>query len=175
MPELRRVPAFRHRPSRPALRLRSSAATTVSGNHLVPLLLDYRVRNNLGTPAKGNSLTREQHMHLKLVHDHCINLLKQESSERPLSQAQRAQCEYLIGYTHRFLGDYDARKNFQRSFQILPSGQAAAQLRVLQATRTSHSRSLVDLWNEFDEVLSSWTNRSNTACDDCNDICPSCG
>lgn len=156
------------------------AATSTAPTELLPHFLEARARNNLGNMyvRRGQGDAQRQR-HLQLVHDRMANILNQDYSNRILTAAQKAQCYYLLAYTHRFLGKFcggNPIDELMKSYKLLPSEQAAEQLADLQQPVPSlNQRNRFDIWKEFDMILDYWTQRQTTECKHCNVGCSACG
>ena len=158
-------------------RVRFDNAFMEASGQIAPLLLGFRVENNLGTPLPGAKLDANQRRHLSLVHDTVLALIQEDNRHGNLTDRQRAQCQYLLGYSHKFLGKEckgDPKANFRKSYEHFPSVQVQRQLRHLKVPLNNPAPNVADIWNEFDTLLETWEQRSSTSCPDCNAGCSVC-
>ena len=145
--------------------------------NMVPILLEARVNNNLGTPNRGKSLNVAQRRYLARVHDTMLTMLNNDKENPYLTDRQKAQCQYLLGYAHRYVGREckgNPVSNFVNSYKLFPSLQVQRQFRDLGTAVPRVAGRPADIWDEFDTLLQQWQTRSSTDCPTCNELCSAC-
>ena len=116
---------------------------------VLPRLLLARAQNNLGRPTRTTAGDRKL---LQATHDDMQELLTDDDVQ--LTDREKAQAHYLLGYAHLFLpcGQPEKiRSNFTSSMQNFPSkqGQEWYERTVLGLAQEN---SLPDLWDEFTQL-----------------------
>ena len=116
---------------------------------VLPRLLLARAQNNLGRPTRTTSGDRKL---LQATHDDMQELLTDDNVT--LTDREKAQANYLLGYAHLFLpcGQPEKiRNNFTSSMQNFPSkqGQEWYERTVLGLAQEN---ALPDLWDEFTQL-----------------------
>ena len=116
---------------------------------VLPRLLLARAQNNLGRPTRTTAGDRKL---LQATHDDMQELLTDDAVQ--LTDREKAQVNYLLGYAHLFLpcGQPEKiRNNFTSSMQNFPSkqGQEWYERTVLGLAQEN---ALPDLWDEFTQL-----------------------
>ena len=116
---------------------------------VLPRLLLARAQNNLGRPTRATAGDRRL---LQATHDDMQELLTDDDVQ--LTDREKAQANYLLGYAHLFLpcGQPEKiRNNFTSSMQNFPSkqGQEWYERTVLGLAQEN---TLPDLWDEFTQL-----------------------
>ena len=116
---------------------------------ILPRLLLARAQNNLGRPTRTTAGDRKL---LQATHDDMQELLTDDNVQ--LTDREKAQANYLLGYAHLFLpcGQPEKiRNNFTSSMQTFPSkqGQEWYERTVLGLVQEN---ALPDLWDEFTQL-----------------------
>ena len=116
---------------------------------ILPRLLLARAQNNLGRPTRTTAGDRKL---LQATHDDMQELLTDDDVQ--LTDREKAQANYLLGYAHLFLpcGQPEKiRNNFTSSMQNFPSkqGQEWYERTVLGLAQKN---ALPDLWVEFTQL-----------------------
>lgn len=141
-------------------------AMEMAPDEVYPILMVCRIYNNLATPQPGQAMSANELNYLRWSHNRLERMIEEhQKGTRPLDQRQRAQCQYLLGYVHqiaqgRLCNAADGRVNYTQSWNELHSRQVEQMLQ----TRAPDS---VDIWNEFDELVSVWERRRSTVCHSC--------
>lgn len=134
-------------------------------DQLLPRLLRGLAANNVGMPAIPRQPTATQERYLLETHDEMKSLLKNRTD---LSALERAQCYYLLGFTHMHLSHGTPVNDFQKSYQAFPSDQARHKLIGLKHPVPAMSQLPPPLFDVFRQILDQWTNRSSAQCSSCN-------
>ncbi len=124
-------------------------ARDVAPQAILPRLLLARAQNNLGRPTRSTAGDRKL---LQATHDDMQELLTDDDVR--LTDREKAQANYLLGYAHLFLpcGQPEKiRNNFTSSMQNFPSkqGQEWYERTVLGLAQEN---ALPDLWDEFTQL-----------------------
>jgi len=116
---------------------------------VLPRLLLARAQNNLGRPTRTTAGDRKL---LQATHDDMQELLSDDDVQ--LTDREKAQANYLLGYVHLFLpcGQPEkVRNNFTSSMQNFPSKQGHEWYE-RTVLGLAQENALPDLWDEFSQL-----------------------